>query len=57
MFYTTNPIIKHKACLPNLAEELTNVPRVCRIIGSSRWYWHSDRQQNLLLVNPLEMRH
>lgn len=25
MFYTTNPIIKHKACLPNLAEELTNV--------------------------------
>lgn len=57
MFYTINPIIKHKACLPNLAEELTNIPRVCRIIGSSRWYWHSDLQQNLLLVNPLEMRH
>jgi hypothetical protein len=30
MHYTSNPIIKHKAGLLNLAEELGNVSKVCK---------------------------
>lgn len=36
MLHTTNPIIKHKAGLLNLAEELGNVSRACKIMGFSR---------------------
>lgn len=36
MLYTTNPIIKHKAGLLNLAEELGNVSKACKIMGFSR---------------------
>ena len=36
MLNTTNPIIKHKAGLLNLAEELGNVSRACKIMGVSR---------------------
>lgn len=36
MLYTNNPIIKHKACLLNLAEELGNVSRACGL--RRRWY-------------------
>jgi|TARA_R110001606_G_scaffold366348_1_gene521449 transposase len=36
MEYTNNPIIKHKAGLLNLAEELGNVSRACKIMGVSR---------------------
>ena len=36
MLHTDNPIIKHKVGLLNLAEELGNVSRVCKVMGVSR---------------------
>ncbi len=36
MIHTNNPIIKHKSGLLNLAEELNNVSRACKIMGVSR---------------------
>lgn len=36
MLHTNNPIIKHKAGLLNLAEELCNVSKACKIMGVSR---------------------
>ena len=36
MIYTNNPIIKHKAELLNLAEELGNISRSCKVMGVSR---------------------
>lgn len=36
MHHTTNPVIKHKAGLLNLAEELSNVSKACKIMGVSR---------------------
>ena len=36
MIHTTNPIIKHKAGLLNLAEELDNVSKACKVMGVSR---------------------
>tara|TARA_R110000737_G_scaffold247407_4_gene257544 strand:+ start:289 stop:1329 length:1041 start_codon:yes stop_codon:yes gene_type:complete len=36
MLHTNNPIIKHKAGLINLAEELGNVSRACKVMGVSR---------------------
>lgn len=36
MHHTNNPIIKHKAGLLNLAEELGNVSKACKIMGVSR---------------------
>jgi transposase InsO family protein len=36
MLHSNNPIIKHKAGLLNLAEELNNVSRACKVMGVSR---------------------
>ncbi len=36
MLHTNNTIIKHKAGLLNLAEELNNVSRACKVMGVSR---------------------
>lgn len=36
MRHTSNPIIKHKACLLNLAEGLGNVSRAYKVMGVSR---------------------
>lgn len=36
MLHTHNPIIKHKAGLLNLAEELCNVSKACKVMGFSR---------------------
>lgn len=36
MDHTTNPIIKHKVGLLNLAEELNNVSQACKVMGVSR---------------------
>jgi len=36
MLHTNHPIIKHKAGLLNLAEELGNVSRACKVMGVSR---------------------
>ena len=33
MMHSNNPIIKHKAGLLNLAEELGNVSQACRVMG------------------------
>ena len=37
MIHTTNPIIKHKAGLLNLVEELGNVSKACKVTGFSRY--------------------
>ncbi|MBX3631004.1 MAG: IS481 family transposase [Nitrosomonas sp.] len=44
MTHTTNRIIKHKAGLLNLAEELGNVSRACKVMGVSRdtFYRYQD---------------
>lgn len=36
MLQTNNPIIKHKAGLFNLAQELNNILRACKVMGVSR---------------------
>src|SRR5699024_613591 len=36
MYHTTNPIIKHKVGLLNLAQELSNVSQACKVMGVSR---------------------
>ncbi|MBC8952497.1 integrase [Xenorhabdus sp. PB62.4] len=36
MLHTSNPIIKHKAGLLNLAKELGNVSQACKVMGVSR---------------------
>lgn len=36
MLHINNPIIKHKAGLLNLAEELGNVSKACKVMGTSR---------------------
>lgn len=36
MLHTSNPIIKHKVGLLNLAEELGNVSKACKVMGLSR---------------------
>ena len=36
MLHTSNPIIKHKAGLLNLAVELGNVSKACKVMGVSR---------------------
>jgi ACT domain-containing protein len=36
LFHTDNPIINHKTGLLNLAEELGNVSKACKIFGVSQ---------------------
>ena len=36
MIHTNNPIIKHKVGLLNLAQELGNVSKACKVMGVSR---------------------
>ncbi|WP_265411101.1 IS481 family transposase [Actinobacillus pleuropneumoniae] len=36
MFYSNNPLIKHKTGLLNLAEELGNISQACKAMGMSR---------------------
>ena len=52
MFHTSNPIIKHKAGLLNLASELQNVSKACKIMGvpSDTFY----RYQELVETDGLE---
>lgn len=44
MLHTANPVIKHKAGLLNLAEELSNVSKACKIIGVSRDTFYRYRE-------------
>lgn len=48
MLHTNNPIIKHKAGLLNLAEELGNVSRACKVMGLSRdtFYHYQELVEN-----------
>ena len=43
MLHTNNPI-KHKAGLLNLAEELGNVSKACKIMGVSRDTFYRDQE-------------
>ena len=52
MLHTNNPIIKHKAGLLNLASELQNVSRACKIMGVSRDTFY--RYQELVETDGLE---
>ena len=52
MLHTNNPIIKHKAGLLNLAEELQNVSKACKIMGVSRDTFY--RYQELVESDGLE---
>ena len=44
MLHTANPVIKHKAGLLNLAEELSNESKVCKIMGVSRDTFYRYRE-------------
>ncbi|EFC1355769.1 helix-turn-helix domain-containing protein, partial [Escherichia coli] len=44
MLHTNNPVIKHKAGLLNLAEELRNVSKACKIMGVSRDTFYRYRE-------------
>lgn len=44
MLHTTNPVIKHKTGLLNLAEELSNVSKACKIMGVSRDTFYRYRE-------------
>jgi len=43
MLHSNNPIIKHKTGLLNLAEELSNVSRACKVMGVSRDTFYRNR--------------
>ncbi len=45
MLDTNNPILKHKACLLNLAEELGNVSSACQVMGVSRDTFYRYQQR------------
>ena len=44
MLHTSNPIIKHKAGLLNLAEELGNISKACKVMGVSRDTFYRYRE-------------
>ncbi len=44
MLHTTNPVIKHKTGLLNLAEELSNVSKACKIMDVSRDTFYRYRE-------------
>lgn len=44
MLHANNPVIKHKAGLLNLADELSNVSKACKIMGVSRDTFYRYRE-------------
>tara|TARA_B100000749_G_scaffold251679_1_gene217508 strand:- start:471 stop:1511 length:1041 start_codon:yes stop_codon:yes gene_type:complete len=46
MYHTSNPIIKHKAGLLNLAEELGNISKACKVMGVSRDSFYRYKELN-----------
>jgi ACT domain-containing protein len=52
MLHTNNPIIKHKAGLLNLAQELQNVSKACKVMGVSRDTFY--RYQELVTEGGVE---
>ena len=55
MLHTNNPIIKHKTGLLNLAEELGNVSKACKVMGVSRDTFY--RYQELVVSTSPLVRH
>ena len=54
MLHTNNQIIKHKVGLLNLAEELQNVSRACKVMGVSRDTFY--RYQELVKSGDIDAR-
>ncbi len=52
MNYISNPVIKHKVGILNLAEELGNVSKACKIMGVSRDTFY--RYQELMEEGGIE---
>ncbi|WP_458119438.1 IS481 family transposase [Mannheimia haemolytica] len=54
MFYSNNPLIKHKTGLLNLAEELGNISQACKVMGMSRdtFYRYQQAVVKFALDNP-----
>ena len=52
MNYISNPVIKHKVGILNLAEELGNVSKACKIMGVSRDTFY--RYQELMYEGGIE---
>jgi transposase InsO family protein len=52
MLHTNNPIIKHKAGLLNLAQELQNISKACKVMGVSRDTFY--RYQELVAEGGVE---
>jgi hypothetical protein len=52
MLHINNPIIKHKAGLINLAQELQNVSKACKVMGVSRDTFY--RYQELVAEGGVE---
>ncbi len=44
MIHTYNPIIKHKANLLNLAEDLGNVSKACKVMGVTRDTFYRNQE-------------
>jgi len=57
MLHTNNPIIKHKAGLLNLAEELGNVSKACKVMGVSRdtFYRYQELVEDANLVKDIQL--
>ena len=55
MYNTTNPIIKHKAGLLNLASELKNISRACKMMGVSRDTFYAAAKLRLKALRYQEL--
>jgi winged helix-turn helix protein len=55
LIHTNNPIIKHKAGLLNLPEELGNVSKACKVMGVSRdkLYRYQELVEDGGIENPI----
>ncbi|MDW0771328.1 helix-turn-helix domain-containing protein, partial [Mannheimia haemolytica] len=53
MFYSNNPLIKHKTGLLNLAEELGNISQACKVMGMSRdtFYRYQQAEIHSIVIN------
>ncbi|MDW0485388.1 helix-turn-helix domain-containing protein, partial [Mannheimia haemolytica] len=53
MFYSNNPLIKHKTGLLNLAEELGNISQACKVMGMSRdtFYRYQQAVEHSIVIN------
>jgi len=58
MLHTKNQIIKHKVGLLNLAEELQNVSRACKVMGISRdtFYRYDDATELAVIISQFNIQ-